>query len=455
MTKANLMIVEDDPLQRRLIRENLEEEGYAVFDTADGRGALEVLRDHPVDIAVVDFKLEKETGLDVIRALLSVNPLITPVMVTAYGNVETAVEAMRQGAYDYIVKPIDFEKFLLVIERAGERQRLRREVARLRETLEEKFSFKNFVFSSSRMAAVARLINKAAQSDANVLISGDTGTGKDQVARIIHYSSRRKSGPYLAINIPSLPETLIESELFGAEKGAYTDAHERKIGKFEAASGGTLFLDEIGDLPLGIQVKLLRFLQDREFYRLGSSKPIRSDVRIIAATNRDLEAMMGEERLRRDLFYRLNVIRIHVPQLRDRKDDIPPLVDYFIRKYAEREGKTIEGISAEAMNLLVQYDFPGNIRELENIIERAVVFSEDRDIVTADLPLILKDPPDHAGIDAGLSLKDKVRRIEIQEIRKALRENGGVKSRAARSLGITERILSYKMKQHGLENGGT
>jgi len=454
MSKATLLIVEDDPLQRRLIRENLEEEGFPVFDAADGRGAVEILRSHPVDIAVVDYKLEKETGLDVIQNLFKVNPLITPVMVTAYGSVETAVEAMRRGAYDFITKPIDFEKFLLVIERAGERQRLRKEVGRLRETLEEKFSFKNFIFSSSRMAAVARLINKAAQSDANVLISGDTGTGKDQVARIIHYSSRRKAGPYLAINIPSLPETLIESELFGAEKGAYTDAHERKIGKFEAASGGTLYLDEIGDLPVGIQVKLLRFLQDREFFRLGSSRAIRADVRIIAATNRDLEKWMKEEKFRQDLYYRLNVIRIHVPLLRERKEDIPPLVDFFIRKYSEREEKSITGISAEAMNYLVQYDFPGNIRELENIIERAVVFSEDSDIVTDDLPLVIKDPPDPPEIDARLSLKDKVRRIEIREIRRALRENGGVKSRAARSLGITERILAYKIKQYQLENGG-
>jgi len=450
-SKASLMIVEDDPLQRRLIRENLESEGFLVFTAANGKEALETLKKYPIDIAIIDYKLETETGLDVINNILEQNPMITPIMVTAHSNVETAVEALKKGAYDFITKPIDFEKFVPVLERALERQILRKEVTVLQNNLEDKFSHKNLIFTSSKMEEVTQLIFKASKSDATVLISGETGTGKDLVAKTIHYSSRRQKGPYTAVNIPSLPESLIESELFGAEKGAYTGAHERKIGKFEAASGGTLFLDEIGDLPQQSQVKLLRFLQEKEFYRLGSSRSIKADVRIIAASNRDLEKMMEQEEFRQDLFYRLNVIRIYVPRLAERREDIPPLVDHFIRKYNQQEGKHIAGISAEAMNLLMQYPFPGNIRELENVIERAVVFCDGNDIRTADLPLVLKETREQELPEEGVSLIDKVSRLEKWEIKKALKETGGVKSRAARRLGITERMLSYKIKTYEID----
>lgn len=446
MDKGHLLIVEDDPLQKKLIRENLEQEGYIVFEASSRKEALGVITEQTIDIAVVDYKLDEETGIDVIQGVLEKNPLITSIMVTAYGNVETAVQALKKGAYDYIAKPIDFNKFLLLIERALERQKLKKEVSLLRSSLEEKFRPKNFIFTSSEMNKVAQLTAKAAKSEATVLISGETGTGKDLVAKTIHYSSNRKKGPYVVVNIPSFPETLIESELFGAEKGAYTGAHERKIGKFESASGGTLFLDEIGDLPLKLQVKLLRFLQEREFYRLGSSQPLKSDVRIIAATNRDLEKLMEEEKFRPDLYYRLNVIRIYVPPLRKRKEDVPPLVDHFIRKFAENEGKKIEGISAEAMNAIILYSFPGNIRELENVIERAVVFCEEDHITTANLPLFLKEKKEEKLQMDGLSLKERIKRLEILEIKKALQENNGVKSRAARALGITERMLGYKIK---------
>lgn len=450
MSKANILVVEDDPLQRRLIKENLEQEDYAVFESSSGKEALETIGRQAIDIAVVDYRLNGETGTSVIQEMLKQNPLITPIVVTAFANIENAVEAIKKGAYDYIVKPIDFKNFLLVIERTLERQKLKKEIAILQDSLEERFSFKNFVLVSSRMEEVALLVSKAAKSDATVIISGETGTGKDFVAKTIHFSSKRKKGPYLAINIPSLPETLVESELFGAEKGSFTGAYERKTGKFEAASGGTLFLDEIGDLPLQLQVKLLRFLQDKEFYRLGSTKPLKSDVRIIAATNRDLEKMMKEEKFRADLYYRLNVIHIHVPPLKQRKEDIPPLVDSFIRKYSERENKKVEGISAEAMNILLNYSFPGNIRELENIMERAVVFCEGHYITSADLPVFLKEKKEEELEQEEKSLTDKVKQLEIREIKRALRESGGVKSRAARTLGITERILGYKMKIYNL-----
>lgn len=452
MSKANILIVEDDPLQRRLIKENLEQEDYTVFEASSGKEALDVISLHPVDIAVVDYRLDGETGISVIQEILEQNPLITPIMVTAFGNIENAVEAIKKGAYDYIVKPIDFDKFLLVIARALERQKLKKEISKLQSSLEEKFSPQNFVFSSSKMEGVALLVSKASKSDATVLISGETGTGKDFVAKTIHFSSKRKKGPYLVVNIPSFPETLIESELFGAEKGPFTGAYERKIGKFEAASGGTIFLDEIGDLPTQLQVKLLRFLQEKEFYRLGSSQPLKSDVRIIAATNKDLEKLMKKEKFRPDLYYRLNVIQIHVPPLKKRKEDIAPLVDHFIRKYSEREGKKIEEISAEAMNSLLKYPFPGNIRELENIIERAAVFCEGSFITSADLPIFLKEKREEELTQEGLSLNDKVKQLEIKEIKKALLESGAVKSKAARTLGVTERILSYKMKIYNLSS---
>jgi two-component system NtrC family response regulator len=450
MNEPLILVVEDDPVQRKLVRENLESRGFPVIEAASRKEALEAVLSHPVDVAVVDYKLGEETGTEAIRDMLAANPLVTPIMVTAYGNIERAVEAVRSGAYDYIVKPLDFEKFLIVLERATERQKLRKEISLLQERLEEKFSSRNFIFASPLMEDVARLVVKAARSEATVLISGETGTGKDLVARTIHQSSPRKKGPYIALNIPSLPDTLIESELFGAEKGAFTGAHERKIGKFEAASGGTIFLDEIGDLAPEAQVKLLRFLQDREFFRLGSNQALRADVRVIAATNHDLDALMKKGKFRADLFYRLNVIAIAVPPLRKRKEDIPLLIDFFIKKYADREGKKIQGITREALTRLVTHAFPGNVRELENVIERAVVFAEKDVLGVTDLPVIFAETAATDAGPAGDSLLDKVRRLETQEIRMALRETGGVKSRAARALGITERMLAYKMKTSGL-----
>ena len=450
MNEPLILVVEDDPVQRKLIRENLEAHGFPVIEAAARKDALEAVLRHPVGVAVVDYKLGEETGIDAIKDMLAANPLVTPIMVTAYGNIERAVEAVRAGAYDYIVKPLDFEKFLLILERAVERQKLKKEISLLQDRLDERFSARNFVFASPPMEEVARLILKAARSEATVLLSGETGSGKDLVAKTIHHASPRKKGPYVALNIPSLPETLIEAELFGAEKGAFTGAHERKIGKFEAAAGGTVFLDEIGDLVPEAQVKLLRFLQDREFYRLGSNQALRADVRVIAATNQDLDVLMKTGKFRADLFYRLNVIPITVPPLRKRREDIPLLVDFFIKKYGEREGKKIQGITREALAALVIHAFPGNVRELENLVERAVVFAERDVLGISDVSLVLGETAEADTRTAGDSLLEKVRRLETQEIRQALRESGGVKSRAAKALGITERMLSYKMKTYSL-----
>ncbi|MFC2156381.1 sigma-54-dependent transcriptional regulator [Acidobacteriota bacterium] len=450
MNKANILVVEDDPLQRRLIRENLENVGYILFDVSNGVDALEVVNSYPIDIAVLDYKLKGETGVELVEKIIKINPLITPIIVTAFANVENAVDALKKGAYDYIVKPIDFPKFLLVLERALERQNLRKEISVLKNTIGEKFSFKNIVATSPEMEEVTSLMTKAAQSEATTLILGETGTGKDLVAKTIHYSSKRENGPFLSVNIPSLPESLVESELFGAEKGAFTGANARQIGKFEAADGGTLFLDEIGDLNQGLQVKILRFLQEKEFFRLGSAKTIKANVRIIAATNKDLEQLVDNGQFRSDLFYRLNVLQIHVPPLRNRKGDIPPLVDLIIRRLGKKEGKSITGVSSEAMDRLVKYHYPGNIRELENILERAVIFCDGEFISQKDLPLFISDPEDIGKESSSNTLTSKIRSMEIIEIKKALQSSHGIKSRAAKTLGITERMLSYKIKSYNI-----
>jgi len=451
MTNTVILVVEDDPLQRKLVAENLTADGHLVFPAASRLEALDIAGREPIEVAIVDYKLGAESGIDVIRDVLGRNPLIAPIMVTAYGNIETAVEAMKAGAFDFAVKPIDFPRLRLIIERARERHRLQSEVSFLRSALGERFSFKNLVFASPRMESVARLAAKAAGSEANVLITGETGTGKDLLARTIHFTSRRREGPFLAVNLPAIPETLLESELFGAEKGAFTGAHERKIGKFEAAEGGTLLLDEIGDLPAPLQVKILRFLQEREFTRLGSAKVLRADVRILAATNRDLEKLVAEEKFRADLFYRLDVIRIPVPPLRERREDIPLLIDHFLKTIAGREKKAVRGVSAEAMAVLARYGYPGNIRELENVVERALVFAEGDMITTSDLPVHLTEKKEEDLAAADLPLDEKVRRLEVREIRRALEAAGGVKAKAARALGITERMLGYKIKIYELK----
>ena len=450
MSKATILVVEDDPLQRRLVRENLEQEGYAVFEAAGGREALEWRPlSRPRSPSSITCSGPRP-GLTSFARSSRENPLITPIIVTAFGNVENAVEAMRQGAYDYIVKPIDFPRFLLVMERALERQKLRREVASLRSSLEDKFSARNFVFVSPKAEGVAGLMAKAARSDATVLSQGRPAPGRTSWPRPSTFRPERKSGPFLAVNIPSLPESLIESELFGAEKGAYTGAHERKIGLFEAASGGTIVLDEIGDLPRPLQVKLLRVLQDREFYRLGSAKPLTADVRIIAATNRDLEKAMAEDQFRPDLYYRLNVIPIDVPPLRNRKDDIPPLVDHFISKYGQREEKKIEGITHEAMVALLGHSFPGNIRELENVIERAVVFRDARTVTLADLPVFLKEQKEEELAAEGASPEGQGAPGDAGDQAGPPRDQRR-QEQGGPGLGDHREVLGYKMKTYGLD----
>ena len=447
---TRVLIVEDDRSQREMLREALEEEGFEVEEAASGEDALRRLWEVSPDIVLLDYRLPGLNGGEVLKRIRAENPLIQVVMITAYGSVEQAVEAMRSGAFHYITKPVNFDELFLVLRRAQERIHLIRENQVLKERLEGRAGFKGIVYVSRAMEEVMSLVARVAVSNATVLVTGESGTGKELIAAAIHYASPRAEGPFIRVNLAALPETLLESELFGHERGAFTGADRRRIGRFEAAKGGTLFLDEIGDLPLQTQVKLLRVLQERVIERLGSNEPIPVDVRVIAATHQDIENLVREGRFREDLYYRLNVVRIHIPPLRERKEDIPVLVDAFLRRFSEREGKRIRGLTKEALDALVAYDYPGNVRELENIIERAVVLARGEYITLEDLPFTLRPNGVVREREHRLTLNDHLEALEKSLILDALIKHQWVQTRAAEELGISERVLRYKMAKYGL-----
>jgi two-component system NtrC family response regulator len=372
---------------------------------------------------------------------------------TSFGTIETAVKAIRAGAYDYLPKPVDPDQLVVLIERISERRDLIRENTELKEMLIERYKFDEIVSTSHAMEEVLSMAGRVAASSATVLLRGESGTGKELIAKAIHFHSPRANAPLIKVNCAALPETLLESELFGHEKGAFTGATTRRIGRFEAADRGTLFLDEIGELTPGMQVKLLRVLQEREFERLGGNETIKVDVRVIAATNRDIEKAMKEGAFREDLYYRLNVVSVVIPPLRERKEDVPALLDFFIKKYNAENKKNITGISAETRDLLMRYGYPGNVRELENIIERAVVLSKKGIITTADLPIHVRTSASEEELSAETlqgSLNETLETIERSILLEALKASGGVQTRAAEKLGISERVLRYKLKKYKL-----
>jgi two-component system NtrC family response regulator len=369
---------------------------------------------------------------------------------TSFGTIETAVKAIKAGAYDYLPKPIDLEQLVVLIRRISERQSLLRENAQLREQLRERYAFGEIAGTSHAMEEMLNLAGRVAASAATVLLRGESGTGKELIARAIHYNSPRAGYPLIKVNCSALPETLLESELIGHERGAFTGATSRRIGRFEAADKGTLFLDEIGDISPAVQVKLLRVLQEKEFERVGGNETIRIDVRLIAATNRDLEKAMKDGSFREDLYYRLNVVAVTIPPLRERKEDIPALMEHFLRKYSKENSKNFAGVTAEARDLLMRYHYPGNVRELENIIERAVVLAKGETITTADIPLHLQSVESEEKICVAKrdgSLTDTLDTLERGIIMDALKSAGGVQTRAAEKLGISERVLRYKLKK--------
>jgi two-component system NtrC family response regulator len=453
MDKAKILIAEDEKTQRDLLEGFLKKEGFSVDPVADGREALQKLEGDFFDIALIDYKMPALDGLQTLREIRRLYPDLSVVMMTAYGTVETAVASMKEGALDYLTKPIDLDELLLILQKVIERSNLIRENKALKAQLQERYTFSNIVYSSPKMEEVMGLVARVAPSQATVLIRGESGTGKELIANAIHYASPRTKMPLVKVNCSAIPETLLESELFGHEKGAFTGAAQKRIGRFEEAEGGTVFLDEIGDLSASTQVKLLRILQEREFQRLGSNQTLKTDVRVIAATHQNLEEAMKKGQFREDLYYRLNVISIFLPPLRERKEDIPLLIDYFLKKYSEANQKSISDISKEARTLLLRYPYPGNVRELENLIERAVVLCRGEVITTQDLPFHLKEEKPEGSWGSARKAKklpESLEGIERDLIIQALHEHQGVQTRAAESLGISERVLRYKIKKYGI-----
>jgi DNA-binding NtrC family response regulator len=445
-----ILVVDDEATQRELVSGYLKKHGYEVMVAPDGERALELFRREPAELILTDQRMPNFSGLDLLKAARSINPEIYVIVMTAYGNVGSAVEAMQAGAADYLTKPLQLEELLHKVERVCERHRLYVENRELREELQDRHRIEGIIGESGQMLEVTSLVQRVAPSEATVLIRGESGTGKELIAQAIHYASPRAAKPLIRVNCAALPENLLESELFGHEKGSFTGAVATRKGRFEAADGGTLFLDEIGDLPLHLQAKLLRVLQEKEFERVGSSHPLKVDVRVLSATHRDLERLMKSGQFREDLYYRLNVVTIVLPPLRERRQDLPALMEHFLRRFAAKNGKTIRGFSHEAREALLRYDYPGNVRELENLIERAVVLTRDDVIDRGDLPLTLEES--EICDDKEPHLIAAVEGLERRMIKDALARAGGIQTRAAELLGITERALRYKLAKYGLRD---
>ena len=453
MGKLSILVVEDGRSQREILRDFLRDDGYDVIEAENGDRAIEAVKSAYFDLLLLDYKMPGMDGMQVLEEVKRINPEIDVIMMTAYGTVDTAVKAMKAGAADYITKPIELEELHILIDRIAEQRTLRKENETLREELRGKGVTTNqIIFQSAAMSEVVNLSGRVASSSATVLIQGESGTGKELLARLIHNLSTRSERPMIVVNCAALSENLLESELFGHEKGAFTGASRRRIGRFEEANGGTLFLDEIGELSPAVQVKLLRFLQEREFQRVGGNRNIRSDVRIISATNRNLQGNIKHGTFREDLYYRLNVVRIAVPPVRERKEDLSPLIDHFLGRFAIANGKEIQGISPEARDLLLKYDYPGNVRELENIIERAVVITRGSVVTSRDLPFSGSAiQPNTSKVKTWRSLQESVEDLERKMIRKALDETANHQTKAADMLGVSERTLRYKLKKYGFK----
>jgi len=453
MGKLSTLVVEDGQSQREILRDFLRDEGYDVVEAENGDKAIEAVKNGYFDLVLLDYKMPEKDGMTVLEEVKDINTEIDVIMMTAYGSVDMAVRAMKAGASDYITKPIELEELRILIDRIAERQTLRKENEILREELRGKgVTTDQIIFKSASMSEVVNLSGRVANSSATVLIQGKSGTGKELLARLIHNLSPRSERPMIVVNCATLSENLLESELFGHEKGAFTGASRIRIGRFEEADGGTLFLDEIGELSSAVQVKILRFLQEREFQRVGGNRTIRSDVRIISATNRNLHGEVKDGTFREDLYYRLNVVTIAVPPLRERKEDLSPLIDHFFNRFAVENGKEIQGISSEAKDLLLRYDYPGNVRELENIIERAVVITRGPVITSRDLPFSRSSVhPNMSEVKTWRSLKESVEDLECKMIQRALKETANHQTKAANLLGIGERMLRYKLKKYGLK----
>lgn len=456
MIPKRILIVDDEESFRHMLSVILKKEKYEVETASNGEEALQKVISTPFDQILCDIRMPQMDGLEFLKEVQKAGVESTIIMMSAYGTIDTAIEAMKLGAYDYISKPFKTDEIILTLRKAEEREQLRRENQLLRREVLREYSFENIVSKNAKMKEIFEVIKKVAPYKSTILIMGESGTGKELVARALHYNSDRSKRPFVAVNCGAIPENLLESELFGHVKGAFTDAIRTKRGLFEEADGGTLFLDEIGELPPQLQVKLLRVLQEGEIRRVGESRPIKVDVRIISATVKDLAREVNEGRFRDDLFYRLNVLPIHIPPLRERREDIPLLIDHFIKKFTQSTNKKVVGIDSKALEVLMNYKWSGNVRELENTIERAVVLADGENIMLENLPPEIREfkeeevslPP---VAEEEYSIKKASRILETNLIKKALKRTKGNHTHAARLLEISHRALLYKIKEYGIE----
>jgi len=446
---SDILVVDDDFAHRTMLKTLISGWGYAVSEADDGESAIDAVRRRPFDLVLMDIRMVRISGIEALEEIRQINPALPIILMTAYASVETAVEALKKGAYDYLTKPLDFDELRLVLERGLEHTHLKEENLLLKERLGIRFDRRNLIGRSEPMTKLLDLVAQVAPSEATVLISGESGTGKEIIASAIHYNSLRKERPFVKINCAAITETLLESELFGHEKGAFTGADRRKEGKFRQANGGTILLDEVSEMSLAMQVKLLRVLQEREITRVGGEEVIPIDVRVITATNRDLVRDIAAGRFREDLYYRLNVVTLQVPPLRERREDIPLLAIHFLKEFAEKNRKEIKGFTPRALDRMLRYSWPGNVRELMNTVERGVVLSRLDYLDESDLsPVLLeKASPDEDNLPTSEEIS--LEGVEKATILKTLEEAGGNKSEAARRLGITRRTLHQKLRKYG------
>ncbi|MBI5083158.1 MAG: sigma-54-dependent Fis family transcriptional regulator [Acidobacteria bacterium] len=452
MNRKLILVVDDDASLRRIVKMQLEEAGYEVALASNGDGALAVIDERRPKLVITDLRMPGQDGMELLRHIRAEHQETTVIIITAFGSVETAVEAMKAGAYDYVTKPIDYEALVLVVHRAMERQSLLEEVRKLRAALDERYGFENIIGRSKKLLRVLEMASRVAQRDSTVLIHGETGTGKELLAHAIHQNSRRKDGAFVTINCSAIPKDLLEAELFGFVRGAFTGALTAKSGKVELADGGTLFLDEIGELPLELQVKLLRLVQHGEVEKIGVAAPARVDVRVVAATHRDLQAMIEDGAFREDLYYRLAVVPLMLPPLRERIEDIPELTQSLFRKIKDRHSLPRLRLSSSVVTAFQRYRWPGNVRELENVIERMVVLSAGEEIAESDIPEPIRATvPQRESLlfdlpEEGISLEA----VERELLFRALEKTDWNQSRAARFLDISRATLIYRMERHGL-----
>jgi two-component system response regulator HydG len=449
--KPDILVADDDMAHRTMLKALLGRWNYDITEADDGSTAIEKVKERSFDLILMDIRMVKVSGIEALDKIKAYNPSIPIIIMTAYSSLETAIETLKKGAYDYLTKPLDFDKLKITIYRAMEHIRLKEENRMLRETLGRQFDRQHIVAQSPAMVKLLETVAQVAPSEATVMIRGESGTGKELIAGAIHFNSPRKEGPFVKINCAAITETLLESEMFGHEKGAFTGADRRKEGRFVQADGGSLFLDEISEMPLTMQAKLLRVIQEREIVRVGGEKVISVDVRLITATNKNLAEMIKHGTFREDLYYRLNVVELAIPPLRERQEDIPLLAQHFLQYFIEKNHKVVKGFSPGAMNSLIRSEWRGNVRELMNAVERAVVLSQSEYLDIEDFPMIAKAAECPVNI-SGKSAPEPLDEIEKTAILKTLSLVGGNKSEAARQLGITRKTLREKLKKYGVTN---